>query len=173
MKKILAILAVVFAASVATSCVEPFEYEKYPLTINNYDLTLSRTASKKGVNGENIHYFQITATGSWEATIVHQGEEIWCWLMDHYEAEMKDADGNVLKDEYGRILTTWTKVAEGVEFFPGGEADGKYYRIRGGAGVTYLPMQYNDNQGSVRYATLRVRRLDMDCEKFTNITQNK
>lgn len=173
MKKILLILAVVFATSVVTSCVKPFEYEKYPLTLNNYDLTLAKTASKKGVNGENLHYFQITSTGAWEATLSLQGEEIWCWLMDHYDEELKDENGNTLKDEYGRIQTSSTKVADGVEFFPGGEPDGKYCRIRGNAGVTYLPLQYNDNQGSMRYATLRVRRLDMDYEKFTNITQNK
>ena len=85
----------------------------------------------------------------------------------------KDEAGNVIKDEYGHIEVVSVKIAEGVEFFPGGETLGKYCRIRGGAGVTYLPMEYNDNAGTIRYARLDVRRLDIDFEKHTNITQSK
>lgn len=175
MKKILAILTVLFLAGVETSCKKATDYQlTEPLTLDNYDLTIPKTASKKGVNGENIHYFHITATGPWEATLTQQVEgETWCWLDDHYSVAKKDEYGNQIKDEYGRIETEDIKVVEGIEFFPGGEADGKYYKVRGGAGVTYLPMEYNDNQGSVRYATLRVRRTDIDYELFTNISQNK
>ena len=61
MKKILAILTVIFAAGVATSCVKPYEITE-PLTLDNYDLTIPKTASKKGINGENIHYFHIQIT---------------------------------------------------------------------------------------------------------------
>lgn len=173
MKKILAILTVIFAAGVATSCVKPYEITE-PLTLDNYDLTIPKTASKKGINGENIHYFHITATGPWEAVLTQQVDgETWCWLNDHYSVAVKDEYGNQVKDEYGRVQTESIKVVEGVEFFPGGESDGKYCRVRGGAGVTYVPMQYNDNQGSQRFATFRVRRTDIDYEKFVNITQNK
>lgn len=175
MKKILAILTVLFLAGVETSCKKATDYQlTEPLTLDNYDLTIPKTASKKGVNGENIHYFHITATGPWEATLTQQVEgETWCWLDDHYSVAKKDEYGNQIKDEYGRIETEDIKVVEGIEFFPGGEEQGKYYKVRGGAGVTYLPMEYNDNQGSVRYATLRVRRTDIDYELFTNISQNK
>ena len=156
MKKILAILTVLFAASVATSCVKPYE-PTLPLTVDNYDLT--------------IHYFYITATGPWEATLTAQDDaQIWCWLDDHYKEAQKDEYGQQIKDEYGRVQTVEVKVVEGVAFFEGTD---KYCTVRGGAGVTYLPMEYNDNQGNLRYATLRVRRLDMDYELFTNITQNK
>jgi hypothetical protein len=173
MKKILAILTVIFTTSVVTSCVKPFEYSE-PLTLDNYDLTIPKTAKKKGVNGENIHYFHITATGPWEATLIQQVDgETWCWLDDHYSKALTDENGQQIKDEYGRIQTENIKVVEGVEFFPGGEELGRYRRVRGGAGVTDLPMEYVDNQGTKRYATLRVRRLDMDYEKITNITQNK
>ena len=173
MKKILAILTVIFAAVVATSCVKPYENTE-PLTLDNYDLTIPKTANKKGINGENIHYFHITATGPWEAVLTQQVDgETWCWFDDHYCVAKKDEYGNQIKDEFGRVETENIKVVEGVEFFPGGEEQGKYCKVRGGAGVTYLPMEYNDNQGSVRYATLRVRRTDMDYEKFTNITQSK
>ena len=175
MKKILAILTVLFIAGAATSCKKATDYQlTEPLTLDNYDLTIPKTASKKGINGENIHYFHITATGPWEAVLTQQVDgEVWCWLDDHYSVAKVDAAGNQVKDEYGRIETEEIEVVEGVEFFPGGEADGKYRVVRGGAGVTYLPMEYNDNAGTVRYATLRVRRTDIDCEKFTNITQNK
>ena len=173
MKKIFVIITVIFAAVVATSCIEPYKWTE-PLTLENYDLTIPKTASKKGVNGESFHYFQITATGPWEATLVQQTEdEVWCWLKDHYDVAKKDEAGNVIKDEYGNIEVVSVKIAEGVEFFPGGEALGKYCRIRGGAGVTYLPMEYNDNAGTIRYARLDVRRLDIDFEKHTNITQSK
>ena len=170
MKKILAILTVIFAAGVATSCVKPYEITE-PLTLDNYDLTIPKTASKKGINGENIHYFHITATGPWEAVLTQQVDgEVWCWLDDHYSVAKKDEYGNQVKDEYGRVQTTSVKIAEGVEYFEGSD---KFCKIRGGAGKTFLPMEYNDNQGSVRYAVLQVRRLDMDYEKFTNITQSK
>ena len=175
MKKILAILTVLFIAGAATSCKKATDYQiTEPLTLDNYDLTIPKTASKKGVNGENIHYVHITATGPWEAVLTQQVDgEIWCWFDDHYSVAKKDEYGQQIKDEFGRIETENIKVVDGVEFFPGGESDGKYQKVRGGAGVTYLPMEYNDNQGSVRYATLRVRRTDIDYELFTNITQNK
>ncbi len=170
MKKILAILTVLFAAVAATSCVKPYEFTE-PLTLDNYDLTIPKTANKKGVNGENIHYFYITATGPWEAILEVQTDgEIWCWLDDHHKKTQKDEYGQTVKDEYGRVQTYEVKVAEGVEYFEGTD---KWCKIRGSAGATYLPMEYNDNQGSQRYASLRVRRLDMDYEIFTNITQSK
>ena len=179
MKKILAILTIVLAASVATSCKKAtdFHYSEI-LTLDNYDLTIPKTSSKKGVNGENIHYFCITATGPWEATLELQhpsGTElnIWCWFDDHYSVAKKDEAGNQIKDEWGRVQTESIKVVDGVEYFEGGEADSKFCRVRGGAGATWLPMEYNDGAGKVRYATLRVRRLDMNYEKFTNITQSK
>ena len=172
MKKILAILTVLFIAGAATSCKKATDYQlTEPLTLDNYDLTIPKTASKKGINGENIHYFHITATGPWEAVITQQVDgEIWCWFDDHYSVAQKDEYGNQIKDEYGRVQTEEIKVVDGVEYFEGTE---KWRVVRGGAGVTYLPMEYNDNQGSVRYATLRVRRTDIDFELFTNITQNK
>ena len=177
MKKILAILTVLFIAGAATSCKKATDYQlTEPLTLDNYDLTIpkSAAAAKKGINGENLHYFCITATGPWEATLeLQNSESIWCWLEDHYSVAQKDEYGNQIKDEWGRVQTEDIKVADGLEFFPGGDADGKYCRVRGGAGTTYLPMEYNDNAGSVRYATLRVRRTDIDYEKFINITQNK
>ena len=78
MKKIIAILTVLFAVVAATSCVKPYERVE-PLTIDNYDLTIPKTASKKGVNYENIHYFQITSNGPWEATLVQQIDgDVWC-----------------------------------------------------------------------------------------------
>ena len=175
MKKILAILTVLFIAGATTSCKMATDYQlTEPLTLDNYDLTIPKTANKKGINGENIHYFCITATGPWEATITQQVDgEIWCWLDDHYSEAAKDEYGNQIKDEYGRVQTVNIKVVDGVEYFPGGEDDGKFRVVRGGAGVTYLPMEYNDTQGTVRYATLRVRRTDINYEKFTNITQSK
>lgn len=170
MKKILAILTVLFATVAMPSCVKPYESE-LPLTVDNYDLTIPKTASKKGINGENIHYFCITSTGPWEATLTTQVDgEVWCWLNDHYDVAVKDANGSQVKDEFGRIQVESIKVVEGVEYFEGSE---KFCKVRGGAGITYLPMEYNDNQNVLRYATLRVRRLDMDYELFTNITQNK
>ena len=172
MKKILAILTVLFIAGAATSCKKATDYQlTEPLTLDNYDLTIPKTANKKGINGENIHYFQITATGPWEAPITQQVDgEIWCWFDDHYSEAAKDEYGNQIKDEYGRVQTVDIKVVEGVECFEGSD---KWKVVRGNAGVTYLPMEYNDNQGTVRYATLRVRRTDINYEKFTNITQSK
>ncbi|MBQ5648196.1 MAG: hypothetical protein IIV16_03625 [Alistipes sp.] len=170
MKKILAILTVLFATSVATSCVKPYENTE-PLTIDNYDLTVPKAASKKDLNGENIHYFQITATGPWEATLTQQVDgEVWCWLRDYYAKAKKDEYGNSIKDEYGRYEYDKIYIAEGVEYFNGTD---KFCKVRGKAGTTFLPMEYQDNQGVVRYALLHVRRTDIDCEKWVNITQNK
>lgn len=173
MKKILAILTVLFIAGAATSCKKATDYQlTEPLTLDNYDLTIPKTANKKGINGENIHYFCITATGPWEAELTTQVDgEIWCWFDDHYSEAAKDEYGNQIKDEYGRIQTVETKVVDGVEYYEG--STDKWKVVRGNAGVTYLPMEYNDNQGVARYATLRVRRTDIDYEKFTNITQSK
>ena len=177
MKKI-AIILMLFAAYVATSCIQPYEQTE-PLTLNNYDLTLPKTSTKKGLNGENIHYFQIGSTGPWEATLETQKEgEIWCWLHDFYGVAKKDANGNTMKDEFGNIIIEKVYVAEGVEVFVGG-ADGsdgsnpQYCKVKG-TGIVFLPMEYMDNNGStIRYATLHVRRTDIDVERVTEISQSK
>ena len=177
MKKMLIILSM-FVAYVATSCVQPYE-QTDPLTLNNYDLTLPKTSSKKGLNGENIHYFQIGATGPWEATLETQKDgEIWCWLHDFYAVAKKDEKGNTMKDEFGNVIVEKVYVAEGVEIFVGG-ADGsdgsnaQYCKVKG-TGIVFLPMEYMDNNGStIRYATLHVRRTDMDVERVTEIQQSK
>ena len=116
MKKILAILTVLFIAGAATSCKKATDYQiTEPLTLDNYDLTIPKTASKKGVNGENIHYVHITATGPWEAVLTQQVDgEIWCWFDDHYSVAKKDEYGQQIKDEFGRIETENIKVVDGV-----------------------------------------------------------
>ena len=172
MKKILAILTVLFATSVATSCVKPYQYTE-ELTIDNYDLTLNKTASKKDVDLYNVHYFQIIATGPWEATLIQKNEgTVWCYLNEFHRVKKKDEKGEYIKDEYGRYEFDKVNVVEGIEAFPG-EGD-RFKVVRGKAGTTYLPMEYVDNQdNAARYAILHVRRLDVDCEKWVNITQNK
>lgn len=179
MKKISIILSMLLAAYVATSCVEPYEMDPNVLTLSNYDLTLPKTSSKKDLNGENVCYIHIATTGPWEATLETQKEgEIWCWLNDFYREAKKDENGNTMKDEFGNTIVEKVYVAEGVEIFVGGAdgADGsdiQYCKVRGN-GVTFLPLEYMDNNGStVRYATVVVRRTDIDVKRVMEIQQSK
>jgi hypothetical protein len=69
-------------------------------------------------------------------------------------------------------------LAEGVEIFVGGAdgADGsdiQYCKVRG-KGITFLPLEYMDNNGStVRYASVVVRRTDIDVMRVCEIQQSK
>lgn len=171
MKKIFVIISVLFAAYAMQSCVDPYENE-ISLGINNYDLTLPKAATKLGKNGENIHYIQIASTGPWEATITPQNEgEIWCWLWDHHVTVKKDADGKEMKDDDDvTYLYDYHYVAEGVEYFEGSTT--KFRKVRGNAGVIYLPLEYSENKGSKRYAVFHIRRTDTGESRTMYITQN-
>lgn len=175
MKKIIAIIAVLFAVCTMPSCVKPYQSD-ISLGLNNYDITLSKTvkAEKKGLNGENIHYIHITATGPWEATIIPAKEgEIWCWLWNYHVTPQKDENGKYIRGEDDvTILYDYQYVAEAVEYFVGSST--KLCKVRGKAGVTYLPLEYNDNNGTVpRYATFHIKRTDTGEERVMYITQSK
>lgn len=170
MKKIFVIISVLFAVGAMTSCVKPYENE-ISLALNNYDLTLDKipAANKLGLNGECFHYIQVTATGPWELTVQPQNKgEIWCWLHDCYYVPQKDESGNNIMDENGYYLYNEVKVAEGVETF---EGSSKFCTVRGNAGVTFVPMEYTENKGSLRYATVYVRRTDTGEMRVMNVVQ--
>ena len=183
MKKIVLIISVLFAAGMMTSCVKPYENE-ISLSLNNYDLTLPRTISINadfGLNGEFYHYVQVTATGPWEMLLetesgtntdseLEMGQEIWCWFHDSYHVAKKDASGSKIMDENGYYLYDEVKVVEGVEYFKGSTT--KWCKVRGNAGITYVPMEYNENKGVKRYARIYLRRTDTGEYRVMNITQN-
>ena len=169
MKKIIVIISVLFAAGMMTSCVQPYENE-ISLALNNYDLTLPKASKKPGLNGENFHYIQVTATGPWELSVETQNKgEIWCWFHDSYYVAKKDENGSAIKDENGYYLYDAIKVAEGVETFEGSD---KFCKVRGNSGVTFVPMEYTENKGSKRYAVVRLYRPATGEERIMNITQN-
>ena len=183
MKKILVILTVIFAASVATSCVKPFE-SQISLSVSNrtLDLAAAPTAHPDGIPG-NFQYIQICSTGSWEATIETEDGTAWCWLNDHYLTAQKGPDGKPLVDEMGMVETpeyivanipssntnTKTYIVEGGEKFTGTD---KFRKVRG-SGMVYLPMQFNSNPPAIRYATFYVRRTDTGEVCEMKIRQNK
>lgn len=169
MKKILVILSVFFTAAVVTSCVKPFE-PTISLSLTNRTLALGSTADAHPdeIPG-NFHYINITSTGSWEATLETENGSAWCWLNDHYLTARKGADGKPLKDEMGNVITDKTYIVEGVEKFKGTD---KFCKVRG-SGSVYLPLQFNNNQTTVRYATFYVRRLDTGETCVMNIRQSK
>jgi hypothetical protein len=173
MKKIIVIISVLFAVCAMPSCVKPYTND-ISLGLNNYDLTLNKNIDKdekKGVNGELLHYIQITATGPWEATLfpAKQGE-IWCWLWNYHVTPQKDAEGNYIKGEDDlTILYNYSYIAEAVEYFEGSTT--KLCKVRGKAGVTYLPLEYSTNSTSMRYATFHIKRLDTGEERVMYITQ--
>ena len=174
MKKIIAIISVLLAAYAMQSCVKPYENE-ISLGLNNYDLTLNKDITndlKKGVNGELVHYIQVTATGPWEATLITANKgESWCWLWNYHVTPQKDASGNYIKgeDDY-TILYHYHYIAEAVEYFENSTT--KLCTVRGKAGITYLPLEYTANKGNKRYATFHIKRLDTGEERVMYITQN-
>lgn len=169
MKKILVILTVIFAASVATSCVKPFE-SQISLSVSNrtLDLAAAPAAHPDGIPG-NFQYIQICSTGSWEATIETEDGTAWCWLNDHYLTAQKGPDGKPLVDEMGMVITNKTYIVEGVEKFTGTD---KFRKVRG-SGMVYLPMQFNSNPPAIRYATFYVRSTDTGEVCEMKIRQNK
>jgi hypothetical protein len=169
MKKILVILTVIFAATVVTSCVKPFE-PTISLSISNRALALKAApdAHPDGIPG-NFQYIQICSTGTWEATIETEDGTAWCWLNDHYLTARKGADGKVLVDEMGMVITDKTYIVEGIEKFKGTD---KFCKVRG-TGMVYLPMQFTSNPPVVRYATFYVRRVDTGEVCEMKIKQNK
>ena len=170
MKKILVILTVIFAATVATSCVKPFE-SQISLSVSNrtLDLAAAPTAHPDGIPG-NFPYIQICSTGSWEATLETEDGTAWCWLNDHYLTARKGADGKPIVDENGMVVTDKTYIVEGVEAFVQGTDNFKKVR---GSGMVYLPMQFNSNPPATRYATFYVRRVDTGEVCEMKIRQNK
>lgn len=167
MKKIFAILAVMFVAVAATSCVKPYE-NQLELSLNNFELDLPKTTSN--IDG-NIHYIEIRANGPWEATLeTERAGEIWCWLETSYQKPVRDDMNNIVKDEDGNTVYVTVTAVEGLEFFEGSD---RYCKVRGKAGTTFLPMGYMDNIGSDRYAMFTVRRTDADFQRDMIIKQVK
>lgn len=150
MKKISIILSVLFAV-IATSCVKPYEPTN-TLALLNYNLTLPKTTGK--VEG-NVYVIQVTSTGSWEASLEHSTEAVWCWLNDGYSTS---------KGEH-------IQTVEGLETFEGD--DSKFKKVRG-FGTQYIALVYNDNMSTKQnFATFVVRRVDTGETRIMNITQNK
>ena len=141
------------------------------MALNNYDLTLPKIANKLGKNGECIHYLQVTSTGSWELSIeTKNAGEIWCWFNECRYVVKKDENGKEVYDEEKQVYVyDYVKVAEGVETFAGSE---KFCKIRGNAGITFVPMEYTENKGTKRYAVVRLYRSDTGEERIMNIVQN-
>jgi hypothetical protein len=92
--------------------------------------------------------------------------------MDYYTQNAKDANGNVIYDEYKNPVTEKVYVVDGVEVFVGGSEE-QFCKVRG-TGTLFLPLSYMDNNGtSKRYATFTVRRLDTGETRVMNISQAK
>ena len=158
MKKILTVISVLFVMCMTTSCWQkPFE-PTISLSLNNdiLDLPTSMSGSATATIKGNFHYIQITSTGSWEAIIETETGVPWCWLNDFYLKAVKDAQGNVLTDEFGETITERVYIAEGVEIFPGG-SDTQFCKVKG-KGTTFLPLLYQTGIGTPRYARFYVRR---------------
>ena len=145
MKKIYVILMLAFVATVATSCVKPFE-PTITLALNNTELTLPASTEK----AYPTHFIQVTSNGSWEATLETYGEnETWCAIEDYYVTTYTNEDG--LAEEIHNPVANVTVI----ERFPNSDKGCKVQ----GTGTVYLPLHYNA-AGSKRYAVFSVRRVD-------------
>ena len=145
MKKIYVILTLMFVASVATSCVKPFE-PTISLALNNTELSIPASTAEL----YPTHFIQVTSNGSWEATLETYGEnETWCSIEDYYLTTITNEDGIV--EEIKHYVAN-VKV---VECF---ENSNKGCKVQG-TGTVFLPLHYNA-AGSKRYAVFTVRRAD-------------
>lgn len=134
MKKIAIILSIMMAC-VATSCVKPFEYT-IGLALDNHEVNIPKSVAD---TTEPIHYAHITSNGKWEATLVTEDGNSWCWLQEYYI----DANGNKVK------------VVEPVQAYDGMEEMGRWTKVKG-KGTLWLPIAYVTASAN-RYATLTVR----------------
>lgn len=148
MKKIAFILSVM-VASIALSCVKPFEYS-IPLALDNFEVNIPKTVAD---TTEPIHYIHITSNGNWEATLITENKDAWCWLQDYYV------------DAYGNYVYHVTPISA----FEGLAEMGRWNVVQG-SGTLYLPLVYTTAAVN-RYAKLIVRNTDTGDVREMRITQ--
>lgn len=148
MKKIAFILSVV-VAYVAVSCVKPFEYS-ITLALDNTEVNIPKSVAD---TTEPIHYARITSNGNWEATLVTENGDAWCWLQEYYT----DVNGNKVYH------------VTPVSAFEGMESMGRWNKVQG-SGTLWLPIVYVTASAN-RYALLTVRNTDTGEVCKMRITQ--
>ena len=162
MKKIAIILSVIFASSIISSCVKPFEYTE-PLGLTNIEVTLPGAGDGSSDVSSYIHHTQVLSTGRWEATLELANQDLtWCWLSD------SDRRAVGYDEELGETVYEMVKIPNVtvLEYFDGTD---KAIKIVG-QGTLHLPLYYTST-ASARYALLTVRNLDTGDVRYTRITQ--
>lgn len=150
MKKIF-ILLIAAVAAVSCDLSDRTFKPSIPLALDNYEVNLAKSVAD---TAEPTHYCRITSTGPWEATIETQTGDVWCWLQEY----AVDVNG---KTYY---------VATPLEAFEGMEEMGRWSKVQGEPGTTWLPIRFLTSSVN-RYAAVTVRNLDTGDIKVLRITQ--
>ena len=162
MKKIAIILSVIFASSLVSSCVKPFEYTE-PIGVSNIEVTLPAAGDGSSDVSSYIHFTQVISTGRWEATLELANSDLtWCWLSDSYRKAV-GYDEDLGENIYEQVKVPNVTV---LECFNGTD---KAFKVSG-KGSLFLPLYYTST-GTARYAVVTFRNIDTGDVRHMRITQ--
>lgn len=150
MKKIL-LLLIAAVAVVSCDLSDRTFKPSIPLAVDNLEVNLPKSVAD---TSEPTYYCRVTSTGRWEASIETQTGDIWCWLQE----DANDVKGNRYE------------VATPIEAFEGMEEMGRWSKVQGEAGTTWLPIRFLTSS-VVRYGAVTLRNLDSGEVLVLRITQ--
>ena len=162
MKKIAIILSVIFASSIISSCVKPFDYT-VPIGVSNIELTLPAAGDGSSDVSSFIHFTQVISTGNWEATLELANPDLtWCWLSDSYRKAV-GYDEDLGENIYEQVKIEKVEI---VDYFTGTD---KAFKVKG-KGSLHLPLYYTST-GTARHAVVTFRNTDTGDVCHMRITQ--
>lgn len=150
MKKIL-LLLIAAVAVVSCDLSDRTFKPSISLAVDNLEVNLPKSVAD---TAEPTHYCRITSTGRWEATLETQTGDVWCWLQEYAT--------NIKGETY--------YMATPVEAFEGMEEMGRWSKVQGEKGTTWLPIRFLTSS-VVRYGALTLRNLDTGEVLVLRITQ--
>ena len=150
MKKIL-LLLIAAVAVVSCDLSDRTFKPSIPLAVDNLEVNLPKSVAD---TSEPTYYCRVTSTGRWEASIETQTGDIWCWLQEY----ANDVKGNRYE------------VATPIEAFEGMEEMGRWSKVQGEAGTTWLPIRFLTSS-VVSYGAVTLRNLDSGEVLVLRITQ--
>lgn len=121
------------------------------LAVDNLEVNLPKSVTD---TSEPTYYCRVTSTGRWVASIETQTGDVWCWLQEY----ANDVNGNRYE------------IVDPLEAFEGMEEMGRWSKVEGKAGTTWLPIRFL-TASVVRYAALTLRNLDSGEVLVLRITQ--
>ncbi len=150
MKKIL-LLLIAAVAVVSCDLSDRTFKPSISLAVDNLEVNLPKSVAD---TSEPTYYCRVTSTGRWEASIETQTGDVWCWLQEY----ANDVNG----ERY--------EIATPLEAFEGMEEMGRWSKVEGKSGTTWLPVRFLTSSVT-RYGALTLRNLDTGEVLVLRITQ--